>query len=120
MTQRNLLTRLLALLLIFVFAKNTQAQQTQNANETISFQGRLTTPNNTALEDGTYSVSFALYDQSEQGSPLWSETQQVTTRDGVFSAQLGAITAMTTLPFDKDYYLGVTLDGQEMTPRTPH
>ncbi len=45
--------------------------------------------------DGTYSVTFKLYTVAIGGSAVWTETQSVTTTDGVFSVILGE-----SAPFD--------------------
>ncbi len=65
---------------------------------TISFQGRLT-DGNMAVADGEYRMEFVLYDATENGSVLWSEVQNVTVKDGVYSVQLGS-----TVPLDVSYF----------------
>ena len=85
---------------------------------TIGFQGVLGDGTGAALADGAYSVTFRLYDQSTGGSPLWTETQTLPVRDGVFDARLGAQTPLTAA-FDRAYWLGLSVDGgAELVPRT--
>lgn len=87
---------------------------------TISYQGILYEPDGAPVTDGTYSLSFRIYDSPDNGPALHSETQTVTTTDGVFSAILGLSPQFpAALEFDKQYYLGISMDGaSEMTPRT--
>jgi len=86
---------------------------------TITYQGRLTDANGNAVVDGDHTLTFKLYDQATDGSALWQETQNLATSNGVFTAQLGSVSSMDALLFDKVYYLGVTVDGgSELAPRT--
>src|SRR5512138_2208797 len=49
----------------------------------LSYQGRLTDTLGQPVPNGDYSVAFRLYTAPSGGSPFWSETQDVTTRDGL-------------------------------------
>lgn len=85
----------------------------------INYQGSLTDSGGTPI-NGTKSIVFSIYDVSSGGSALWSETQNVTVTNGVFSVNLGDVNPinLSTLPFDKQYYLGVKVGADiEMTPR---
>jgi len=71
------------------------------------------------LSDGSYSLTFKLYNAASGGSALWTETKSVSVQDGVFATQLGSTTPIT-LPFTESYYLGVAVaTGSELTPRFP-
>jgi len=84
----------------------------------INYQGYLTDPQGTPI-DATVSIIFSIYSQSSGGTGLWTETQNVTVTDGVFSTNLGDTTPIV-LPFDTPYYLGITIGiDNEMTPRQP-
>ena len=83
----------------------------------INYQGKLTDPSGSPVSDGTHSVTFRIYDVQAGGSPLWYETQYITTEKGIFSTQIGA-TKDLTLTFDKPYYLGMQVGSDtEMIPR---
>jgi len=73
------------------------------------------------VPDGEYGITFKLYAQPSGGSPFWSETQKVATRDGLFSVPLGSVTSITTgdgRPGTEAAYLGMVVAGsEEMTPR---
>jgi len=94
----------------------------------MTYQGRLTDATGVPVPDGEYSITFKLYTQPSGGNPFWSETQKVTTRDGMFSVLLGSVTPITTgdgrpgtgdgRPGTGAAYLGMTVAGsEEMTPR---
>ena len=84
---------------------------------TFSYQGILTDSQQEPIANGTYTLTFSLYSTANGGTPLWTEVNQVQTQIGVFDAVLGQFTPIT-LPFDQQYWLGITLQGKpEMTPR---
>ena len=73
---------------------------------------------------GTKKITFKIYNVASGGSALWSEIQPtVTVAKGQFNVTLGAGTPAVplSLPFDVQYWLGVTVDPEivEMTPRQP-
>ncbi|NBP66967.1 MAG: hypothetical protein EBU66_20265, partial [Bacteroidetes bacterium] len=71
----------------------------------------------TPYPDSSYSITLRLYDASNAGNVLWSETQTLTTVNGVFDAILGEVSPLT-LPFDKQYWLGITISPDpEFSPR---
>jgi len=86
---------------------------------TISYQGTLTDARGTVVPDGNYNLTFKLYDTASGGTPLWTEVQSVAVSKGIFSVILGSA-APLNLPFNKPYYLGVTVEsGAELSPRIP-
>jgi hypothetical protein len=84
----------------------------------MSYQGVLKDAGGDLVADGSYSLTFKLYDGSD--TELWSETQpSVQVGKGVFSVILGNTTPLN-LPFDEPYFLGITVGaGAEMVPRIP-
>jgi trimeric autotransporter adhesin len=84
---------------------------------TISYQGILTDNKGNPVPDGNVSLIFRLYDASEGGDTLWQERQQVAVSKGIFNVVLGSVETLS-LPFDQQYWLGITTDGnEELTPR---
>jgi hypothetical protein len=86
---------------------------------TISYQGYLKDsagkPLTTELK-----VTFRLYGSLTGSDLLWEETQAVTPLNGVYRVELGTGAALDKLPFDRQYFLGVTVDADpELTPRQP-
>ncbi len=68
----------------------------------INYQGLLTDGSGNAVADGSYSVTFTIYDAAAAGNSKWSETQSVTTADGLFAALLGSIAACSDVRFKTD------------------
>jgi hypothetical protein len=100
-------------LVFVVFAVQSAGQIPQ----TISYQGFLADNQGNPVADGTYNITFKLYDVATDGSSLWAESQQVVLINGLFNVILGS-TNPIALPFDKQYWLGLTIEGTpELTPR---
>jgi hypothetical protein len=97
-------------IMLVVFSPGTGEAIPQKLN----YQGYLTNPSGVPV-NGTVQMVFSLY--NEGGTLLWTETQNVTVAQGVYSVNLGAINPIT-LSFDAQYYLGVKMGADpEMTPR---
>lgn len=85
----------------------------------ISIQGFLKDANGKAVDNGTYSITFKLYDVESGGAALWTEINPtVNVFGGIYTVKLGAITNISTLAWDVPYFLGVTVQGTELSPRT--
>jgi hypothetical protein len=85
----------------------------------ISYQGVMRDASGNVVPDDVYTTVFAIYDTAAGGTPLWTETQAVSTEDGIFNVHLGSVTPLAPLAFDASYWLGVSIDGEaELTPRT--
>jgi hypothetical protein len=85
--------------------------------ETMSYQGVLNDGAGVPVADGTYSLTFKIYDQATGGTALWTETQSVLVEGGIFNVILGSVTALA-VPFDDPYWLGTSVAGDpELTPR---
>ncbi len=82
----------------------------------INYQGKLTDKDNKPVTDGTYPVTFRIYDSETAGSLLWEETQSITVQKGVFSVLLGGVTNLS-LPFDKPYFLEIKVKDEVLSPR---
>src|SRR5580704_5154190 len=76
----------------FVGAQSTNSTQSPVVPPVVKFSGILNDVNNKALT-GTVGVTFSLYSESEGGSALWVETQNVTPdKTGHYSVILGSTT----------------------------
>ncbi|MFM6955678.1 MAG: beta strand repeat-containing protein, partial [Ignavibacteria bacterium] len=83
----------------------------------LSYQGLLLMDKDTPYPDSSYSITFRMYDANQSGNQLWTETQTLTTINGVFDAILGQVNPLN-LPFDKQYWLGITVGSDpEFSPR---
>ena len=85
--------------------------------ETLTYQGLLTDATGKNLPDGQYNLTFTLYDAATAGASLWTESQNVEVRNGIFDVTLGKQRALN-VAFDKPYWLGVKVGNQaELSPR---
>jgi hypothetical protein len=66
----------------------------------LNYQGKLADSSGSVVRDSVYSVTFSLYPSASGGSPLWSETQPIQTRGGLFACLLGAVTPLAQVPAD--------------------
>ena len=84
----------------------------------INFQGKLLDTSNNP-KNGAFSMTFSIYNVPTGGSSLWTETQpSVPVTNGVFSVQLGAVTAISQSVFvSSPTYLEVDIAGQTGSPR---
>lgn len=102
------------MILLFFWASLTMA----NVPGKINYQGYLTDSMGSAVADGTYSITFSIYDSAS--TLLWSEVQTtVEVADGIFSVHIGQDPLGNPFPeFYGNMYLGVKVGSDpEMTPR---
>ena len=120
-TKISLILAIAILGLSFFVFQISHVQAATGINRTINFQGKLVNnPAKTNVTDTSYTVVFSIYDLSSGGTALWSESQSVTTADGIFRVSLGSVT-----PFPANFnfnwdgrYLGIKVNADsEMTPR---
>jgi hypothetical protein len=87
---------------------------------TVNYQGRLSDSDGVPL-DGTYGMSFALYDAATDGNLVWGpeEHTAVEVSDGLFSVGLGSKTSggIPTTTWNGDRYLEITVGGETLEPR---
>ncbi len=88
--------------------------------EIMSYQGVLRDASGNPVPDGSYDVSFKIYDVETGGTALWTELQALTATGGIINAHLGSVVSLTTLEFDVPYWLGISVEAEaELVPRTP-
>lgn len=86
--------------------------------ETLTYQGRLTDSNGTAVNDSSYNLDFFLFDDSLSGDLLWFESASVTTHNGLFSYQLGTINELNAHLLDHTkLFLEIWVSGEQTLPR---
>lgn len=83
----------------------------------ISYQGVLTNEQGGIVPDGTYPMTFAIYDSVVAGNNLWFENRDVETASGIFDIYLGEV-APLNFTFDRACYLESVFGGQTLSPRT--
>ena len=88
---------------------------------TLSYQAVLTDNAGTPKPDGAYTITFRLYAAVSGGNALWTESQSVQVKRGLFSAVLGRVTPFAAyFTFTQPYWLSLQVAPDlEMTPRLP-
>jgi hypothetical protein len=106
-----------ALLAAGVLALSSVHAQVPNV---ISYQGFLTEANGDPV-NGTITLVFGIYSSAVGGTPLYSETQSLAVRRGVFHALIGSVTPLPQQLFagNAELYLEITVNGAALTPRRP-
>ncbi len=66
---------------------------------------------------GTHSVTFQLFEDATDGSPLWTETDTLTLEDGRYTTILGDGSDLTGVIDGTSLYLQVTVDTEVLLPR---
>jgi hypothetical protein len=86
----------------------------------MNYQGRLDDAAGKPLANGNYQVTFRLFSVPSAGSPLWTETQTVTTTEGVFAVLLGSLDSIPDFIFYQDSaYLEIQPNGSSpVVPRS--
>lgn len=84
----------------------------------IGVQGIIRKSDGKSVDDGTYAITFRLYNSLTGGTALWSEVQSdVEISGGIYNVLIGSVNNLN-LPFTEDYYLSVQVeDAPEITPR---
>ena len=86
-------------------------------NWSLPFQGIATDSTGRARPDGTVAATFEIFDAPTGGNSIWTETDQVVLKKGVFSLDLGL---RNGLPLDvlgrRELWLSVALAGDAASP----
>jgi hypothetical protein len=77
------------------------ALETSTSGISVPYPGRLTDATGQPVADGSYDLSFALYEAETGGEPLWSEVQRaLAVADGAFATALGAVNPISPSVLD--------------------
>jgi hypothetical protein len=86
----------------------------------INYQGKLTSPETgRPIADGTYAITFRIYNAEIDGTLLWEETQSVEVKGGLFHVLLGNVNSIQPELFNTpQLWLALKVeDDEEMVPR---
>jgi hypothetical protein len=87
---------------------------------TVNYQGRLADSGGNPL-DGSYGMSFSLWDAASGGSLVWGPESHVAVpvSEGLFSVGLGSLMGggIPTTTWDGDRYLEIEVGGETLSPR---
>lgn len=93
------------------------APQNSEPPRFLNYQGQLTQPSGASVADASYSATFRIFDAPVGGAELWSESQQVATRGGIYSTTLGKSTPFPASLFTKRLWLESEVEGRVLVPR---
>lgn len=87
----------------------------------LDFTGTLSDAQGAPVDDGTYDLTFGVYDAAEGGGALWEETDTVETVSGVFSVELGYESEIDPAVFENasNLWLALTVGDDALDPRLP-
>jgi hypothetical protein len=92
----------------------------QEVPEMINYQGRLLNADGAPVADGTYEITFSLYNAEQ--AKLWDETLMVEVGAGLFSVTLGQVNPLGEVIISNPppLFLGIKIGTDpELEPRTP-
>ncbi len=81
-------------------------------------QGVLKDADGFPVEDGPQEMTFRLYPDAVSNDAIWSETVTLQVSGGAYQHYLGSLTPIDQRIFENTVYLGVSVDGVELTPRS--
>jgi hypothetical protein len=77
------------------------AQAVSTPGITVPYPGRLADATGQPVADGSYDISFALYEAETGGEPLWSEVQRaIAVADGAFLTAIGSVNPISSSVLD--------------------
>lgn len=95
------------------FGSKIYSQTNSGIPYVFAFQGIISEKDGSAIPDGSYDISFALYDVKEGGTPLWREDHSaLEIKNGVISVLIGKknINNPISVIFDRKYFLDITIN----------
>lgn len=104
---------------LLLLSAGASAQTVTAVPPLMNFQGRLTKSDGNPLADGTYTVTFRIYDAQTGGNLRWTERiGSITSRNGVFGVLLGNTTQLNANVFNGNVWLELQInDGVILLPR---
>ena len=85
----------------------------------MNYQGKLTNAAGGLVADGSYGMTFGLFDALTGGAELWSEAHgSVQVTNGLFNVILGSASDLTsTFQGNDSLYIEVAVGGETLSPR---
>jgi len=110
----------IAVFLLFAGLNSSSFAQSNNATASgqFSVQGMLTSNTGTPITDGQHSITANVY-ANGSATPVFTQTQNVTTVNGMFTAMIGSNGGSNlNVHAGTDYQLGISVDnGTELSPK---
>ena len=86
--------------------------------ETVAVEGRLSSTGGVPITDGSYTLTFRLYNSATAKQALWEESAKLLVLSGQFSHALGSVKALTSKALDGAAWFSVSVAGDPVLPRT--
>ncbi len=85
-----------------------------------SYQAEVRSSSGALVSDGEYQVKVRIYETAFDATALFTEEHTLSIERGILQISIGSLTALpTTLPLDRELYLGLTIGKEpELQPRT--
>lgn len=94
--------------LIMLLGLSLSTQLTAQVPNKISYQGLLTTSSGAPVPDGSYDLTFKIFNVSTEGSALWTENHNgVAVQHGTFNVFLGSVTPFN-ISFNQTLFVEIT------------
>ncbi|HPD34172.1 MAG TPA: hypothetical protein PKV40_07505, partial [Candidatus Kapabacteria bacterium] len=84
----------------------------------IPYQGNILDESQGKPLNGTYSITFELFEQPTGGTPIWTVNQPVVVENGYFNVYLGDLNPLNNVDFNKPLWLQITVGNGTPYQRT--
>ncbi|MDX1412863.1 MAG: hypothetical protein R3293_01665 [Candidatus Promineifilaceae bacterium] len=82
-----------------------------------SYQGRLLGDDGRPVPDGNYEMTYSIYHVSAGGTEVYSDTQTIPIKDGLFTTSIGPSEELDPELFAQPTWMEVTVEGETLSPR---
>lgn len=82
-----------------------------------SYQGRLLDAGGNPVPDGSYEMTYSVYNTLSGGTEVFSQTQTIPVEGGLFTTAVGPSADLDPEVFSQPAWMEVTVEGETLTPR---
>ncbi|MCK4725037.1 MAG: hypothetical protein KAT29_04515, partial [Anaerolineales bacterium] len=82
-----------------------------------SYQGRLLDDNGVPVPDGDYEMTYSIYHSLSGGTEVYSDTQTIPIKDGLFTTSIGPADDLDPQLFAQPAWMEVAVEGETLAPR---
>lgn len=82
-----------------------------------SYQGRLLDDNGVPVPDGDYEMTYSIYHTLTGGTEVYSDTQTIPIKDGLFTTSIGPAEDLDPQLFAQPAWMEVSIEGETLAPR---
>jgi hypothetical protein len=110
------MTVLVAIVMFMAMMTGSAAAEPESPRKTLTYQGILTDSTSGPV-NSERQLTFRLFNEEMGVIPIYTESQTVNVRDGLFSVQLGSNGDLDDVPFDEQYWLAILDEGSPVGDR---